>query len=103
MAIIPTLGRDRLGAVIQAFRLGTSQNVAYSATAGTIANGVGTTIVRVVVTTASYIRIGTAPTATTADVYMPADEPEYFNLNPGEKISAVQVAAGGILSVTECI
>jgi hypothetical protein len=57
--------------------------------------------VRVVVTTAAYIKIGNSPTATTSDVYMPADSPEYFTCTPGQKVSAVQVSSGGTLHVTE--
>jgi hypothetical protein len=84
-------------------RLGTHQSVAYTGTAGTISNVVGsqTRQVRVVVTTAAYIKIGNSPTATTSDVYMPADSPEYFTCTPGQKVSAVQVSSGGTLHVTE--
>lgn len=86
-----------------AFRLSTHQSVAYTGTAGTISNAVGaqTRLVRVVVTSAAYIAVGAAPTATTSDVYIPADIPEYFIVGPGEKVSAVQASAGGTLHVTE--
>ena len=86
-----------------ASRLGTSQVVAYTGTAGTISNAVasGVYVIRVVVTTAAHIAIGTDPTATTSDVYMPADTPEYFVVSPGEKVSAIQVSSGGNLHVTE--
>lgn len=86
-----------------AFRLDTHQSVAYTGTAGTITNGVGTETkrVRVVVTSAAYIKISKTPTATTSDVYMPADRPEIFSIGAGEKVSAVQVSAGGTLHVTE--
>lgn len=85
-------------------RLGTHQSVAYTGTAGTIANAIGSGVqkVRVVVTSAAYIKIAkTSPTATTSDVYMPADSPEYFTVNPGQKVSAIQVTSGGTLHVTE--
>lgn len=84
-------------------RLSTHQSVAYTATAGTITNAVGsqTYSVRVVTTSAAYVKIGDAPTATTSDVYMPADRPENFTITPGQKVSAVQVSAGGNLHVTE--
>ncbi|HZO44966.1 MAG TPA: hypothetical protein VFB68_03695 [Xanthobacteraceae bacterium] len=85
------------------FRLGTHQSVAYTRTAGTIANafGAGTWAVRVVCTTAAFVKIGSSPTATSGDVYLPADKPEIFIVNPGEKASAIQVASGGTLHVTE--
>lgn len=84
-------------------RLGTHQSIAYTGTAGTITNAFGDGImkVRVVCTTAAFISIGKSPTATTADVYMPADSPEYFSTMKGEKVSAIQVAAGGTVHVTE--
>ena len=58
------------------FRLGTHQSVAYTGTAGTIANafGAGTLAVRVVATTAAFVKIGSSPTATSGDVYLPADK-----------------------------
>ena len=82
---------------------GTHQSAAYTATAGTITNAItsGTFKARVVVTSAAYIKIGKDVTATTSDVYMAADSPEYFSIRPGEKVSAVQVSGSGTLHVTE--
>lgn len=84
-------------------RLGTHQSASYTGTAGTITNAItaGVHKVRVVVTTAAFIKIGSSPTATTGDVYMPADSPEYFTVAEGEKVSAIQSAASGTLHVTE--
>lgn len=86
-------------------RLSTHQKVAYTGTAGTISNAVGsqTRKVRVVVTTDAYIAIGTAATvvATANDPFLPASSVEYFSINPGEKVSAIQVSSGGTLHVTE--
>lgn len=84
-------------------RLGTHQSVAYTGTAGTISNAVGaqTYKVRVVVTTAAYIKIDNSPTATSSNTYMAADSPEYFTITPGQKVSAIQVSSGGTLHVTE--
>ena len=84
-------------------RIGTHQSIAYTGTAGTVANAitVGSYKVRVVATSACYIAFGSSPTATTAGVYMPADTVEYFTVHPGEKISAIQLSAGGTLHVTE--
>lgn len=84
-------------------RPGASQKVAYTAAAGTIANPISDHIflVRVVLTTDGYIAIGKAPVATTNDMFMPANTPEYFKINAGEKVSAVQDSASGILHVTE--
>lgn len=84
-------------------RLGTHQSVAYTGTAGTITNAIGSGVqkVRVVVTSAAYVKVAKSATATSADVYMPADSPEYFTVAPGDKVSAIQVSSGGTLHVTE--
>src|SRR5947209_6579101 len=84
-------------------RLSTSQNVAYTGTAGVITNAVGTEtyIVRVVCTSDAFIKIDNSPTATTSDVFCPASTPEYFSITPGQKVSAVQWSASGTLYVTE--
>jgi hypothetical protein len=84
-------------------RIGTHQSVAYTGTAGTVANTItaGVQKVRVCATSACYIAIGVSPTATTAGIYMPADSVEYFTVAAGEKVSAIQLSAGGTLHVTE--
>ena len=84
-------------------RLGTHQSAAYTGTAGTITNAIsaGVKKARIATTSASYIKIGVAPTATTSDVYMPADAAEYLTVAPGEKVSAIQVSGAGTLHVTE--
>jgi len=86
-----------------AARIGTHQSVAYTGTAGTVANVVsaGVQKVRVVASSACYIAIGVSPTATTAGIYLPADTVEYFTIAAGEKVSAIQFSAGGTLHVTE--
>jgi hypothetical protein len=86
-------------------RLDTHQSVAFAGTAGTIANPVGTQCrkIRVVVTSAAYVRISNSPPATAADVYFPANWPETVIVNPGQSVSAIQVAAAGFLHVTEIV
>lgn len=86
-------------------RLGTHQSAAYTGTAGTITNavGTGTLKVRIVVTTAAYVKVGNSPTATASDVYWPADTPEYVTITAGQKVSAIQVSAAGTLHVTEVV
>lgn len=82
---------------------GTHQTVSYTGTHGVITNATNasTQVIRVVCTTAAYIAIGTAPVATTSDMYVPANVPEYFIVNGARKVSAVQVSSGGALHVTE--
>lgn len=84
-------------------RLGTTQSATFTTTAGTITNAVGaqTYRVRVAATTDAFIAIGKAPTATTSDAPVFAGVPEYFTIAPGEKVSALQISAGGTVYVTE--
>ena len=85
------------------WRAGTTQTVAFTGTAGTISNAVGsqTRVVRVYCTAAAFVLIDNAPTATTAAVPIAANTPEYFVCTPGQKVSAIQQSAGGNLHVTE--
>ena len=85
------------------YRQSSHQKIAFTGTAGTIANGFGaqTKTVRVIVTSAAYVKIGNSPTATSSDMYMAANVPEYFTVSPGQKASAIQVSSGGDLHVTE--
>ena len=92
-----------LGATAQALKAGTHHSVAYTATAGTISSAVNsrTSIVRIMCTSDCYIAFGSSPTATTGDMILPANQPEYFTMVGAEKVSAIQVAEGGTLHVTE--
>lgn len=86
------------------FRLGTHQIAAYTSVANAITNaiGAGTNVVRVVPTTAAYVKVGNTPVAAaTNSVYMKAGEPEYFACTPGQRVSAVRVTTSGNLHVTE--
>jgi hypothetical protein len=88
-------------------RLSTAQNVAYTGTAGTITNAVGpqTYRVRVLCTTDAFVlNVDGAGVVTAATgAYCPALTPEYLTVTPGQKISAIQVAAGGTLYVSEIV
>jgi hypothetical protein len=84
--------------------VGTHQSVAYTASAGTsTAVGSQTYAVRVVSTSDAYIYMDAAGTAASSSIgwYLPSLKPEVFKVNPGWKISAVQVSAGGSLDIVE--
>lgn len=75
--------------------------VAYTATAGnSTAAAVGISVVRVVTTTAAFIAIGKTAVATANDAPIAANTPEYFKIFEGERVSAIQSAAGGNLHVS---
>lgn len=88
-------------------RLSTAQNVAYTGTAGTITNAVGsqTYRVRVVCTTDAFVlNVDGAGVVTAATgAYLPAFSVEYFTVTPGQKVSAIQVTAGGTMYVSEIV
>jgi hypothetical protein len=86
-------------------RIGPAQNVAYTGTAGTIAAAIGTQTykVRVVVTTDAFVTTDGSTPSATSGAYVVGLSPEYFTVSPGQKVSAVQVAAGGTLYVTEIV
>jgi hypothetical protein len=85
------------------FKPGISQSVAYTDTAGTITNAISAQVqvIRVWCTTIAHIAIGASPTATTSDIPVPANTPEYFIVPPGSKVSAIRSADSGTLYVTE--
>ena len=83
-------------------RLGASQDVAYTATAGTsTAIGTQTYKVRVIVTTAARIKIASSAAAVATDTYMAAGAAENFSCTPGQTVSAIRVASDGTMNVTE--
>ena len=84
-------------------RIGPSGNAAYTGTAGTYTVGSQTYKIRVLVTTDAWVTTdGTTPSST-AGAYVPASEPEYFTVSPGQTVKAAQVSTGGTLYVTECV
>lgn len=83
------------------WRLDVSGTVAYTGTAGNgTAAAAGVTAVRVVTTTAAFIKIAKTAIAVADDAYMPAGAAETFQCGEGERVSAIQVASGGNLHWT---
>ena len=82
------------------WRLGASQTVAYTGTAGTSsAVGTQTYAVSITVTTAAFVSL--TGTATTSDHFMAANTPLIVQCSPGQTVSAIQSATGGNLHITE--
>ena len=83
------------------FRTITNQNVTTSGTTAVTTNAVGTPFVRLACTASCYVVFGTAPTATSSGILINAGaKGEIFKCSPADKIAGIQVAAGGVLSVT---
>lgn len=84
------------------FKQGITQTVSYTGTAGTISAVSGTTTkVRIYSTTDSFVKIGDNPTADTSDMPVSAGIPEYFDIEPGQKVSFVRSSIDGDGYVTE--
>lgn len=86
------------------------QTVAYTGTAGTVTGWTvdGASAVWVVCTTAAYVRVGSGVTATTADLYVPANVGVLIRVPPkggtgGFTVSAIQVASGGSVYAKPCM
>lgn len=79
-----------------------NENLAYTGTAAaSAAFGSGIHHIRIVTTSAAYYKLGAAPVATSSDTYIPADKIEIIRVNPGQKISFIQVSSGGTASVSQ--
>lgn len=75
MAVLPSLGTQ-----VVTFTTASVQSVAF---------GNETRFVRVQADTDTCIRGGSNPTAVTTDLRLTAGVPEYFGVNPGDKIAAI--------------
>jgi len=83
-------------------RNSTTQAVAYTGTAAASTNAFGsqTRQIRVVANSACHYVIAGTPVATVTDPFLPANWVEVLTVNPGEKISAIQAATGGLVTGT---
>ena len=85
-----------------AFAVVSNENVPYTGTAAaSAAFASGINHIRIVATTAAYYKIAGTPVATSSDTYLPANVIEIIRVNPGQKISFIQVASGGTASVSQ--
>lgn len=86
------------------FRPLSTEVVAYTGTAGSgTALAVGVKAVRVVCTTAAFVKIGSGVTATVNDMPVAAGAVEIFRVEQGDRVSAIQSAAGGNVHITSLV
>jgi hypothetical protein len=83
------------------FKTPVGTTLSFSAPSGGSDNARNTYLLRVLCTTAAFIRVGISPTAVAADFPVAANVPENIPCYPGDKVSAIQVASGGNLYVHE--
>jgi hypothetical protein len=73
-----------------------------ASTAVTNAFGSQTYAIRVVANTPCHIRIGDGvQTATTADPYLPANEIDFLDVGPGQRLAVIRAATGGLVTATD--
>jgi hypothetical protein len=83
-------------------RTGLTQTIAFDASVA-IANAFGpeTYQLRLVADSACCYRIGDgAQTATTADMFLPANTIEHVIVSPGQRVSAIKAATNGLATAT---
>jgi hypothetical protein len=86
----------------QPHRIGVTQTIGYDASAA-VANAFGpqTYRIRLVSNSACHFRIGDgAQTATATDPYLPANWETFVTVTPGQRISAIKAATGGLVTAT---
>jgi hypothetical protein len=78
------------------------QSVAYTGTAGTVANGVSAGVEKLYVIVTSDAIVTTDGTASaTNGIYLPAFLGYHFTVTKGQKASAMMITTGGTLYSTE--
>ena len=91
--------KDGNNAPIPVLSIKSVQAVAYTTSTQSSAMSADS-VCRIVATTDCHIDVGTNPTATTSETFLPASVVDYIFVRSGEKIAAVQNAAGGTLFIT---
>jgi len=86
------------------YKVGTTQALGVTTSSAATSNGFGSQSrdVRIVCTVDVYASFGSAPTATTNDLIIPAYTPEHFKVQPGDKVAFLLVGSTtGQARVTE--
>lgn len=79
---------------------GTNQNLTSSGTSAQSTALTDVNKVRIAATKAVYVVFGSNPTADNTGFIIPDNGVETFTVTPGYKVAVVQVATGGVVSVT---
>jgi len=83
-------------------RVGITQTVAYDGSVGAAGKFASETYqLRLAASSACCYRIGDgAQTATTADIFLPANAVEYVTVTPGQSIAAIKAPTNGLVTAT---
>ena len=87
-------------------RIGTTQTLTATATSAIVTNAFSsqTYLIRVAANTPCHIKVqdsAVATVATTTDVYLPANWPDYFTVSPGQKVATIRATTNGIVTATD--
>lgn len=90
-----SLAKDARGTSVQQALAPTSTQVLPISTASEVSGNISSTnIVRIVSTVDCHVVIGDNPTATDSDMFLPANKPEWFEIESGAyEVAVVQHAA----------
>jgi len=100
-AEVPSVNVDNIAyGALPCIKIGATQAVAVGSASAQSAV-VAASVVRLVSTTDCFVAFGSNPTAnTTTSLFLPANSPEYFQFNSGDKVAVIQNAAAGNLYIT---
>lgn len=88
-------------------QVSSTQKVSVSGTSAATTNTIGGertwAVVRLLSTTDCHVAFAASPTATTNNMLLKANMPEYFKMNSGDKVAAIQSSASGTLYVTHMV
>jgi len=71
----------------QVMKPAATQSVTYTSSTQSTAFDEATRLVRIVADAAVYLAFGANPTADATGIKLAADSPEYFEVNPGDKVA----------------
>lgn len=82
---------------------GASQKVSFTGTSAQCTNpfAANVSILRVFADQDCYLAFGVNPTADSTGLFLPAGMIEYFGINPGDKVAAIQKSSAGTLYIME--
>jgi hypothetical protein len=83
-------------------RVGITQTIAFDGSVGAAGKfGAETFQIRLTASSACCYRIGDGTqTATTADIFLPANTVEFVTVTPGQNIAAIKAATNGLVTAT---
>jgi hypothetical protein len=65
----------------------TTQSITFSSSTQSAAFQASTSVIRIWVSSQAHVKVGANPTADANDTPLSAKNPEYFGVNPGDKIA----------------